>query len=220
MKQKRLIIFFFICVFYPVVSLAISVEEITRPLREKYKNANTFIILYKQRIEVKGLDKVDEFKGRIVFSKPDHFRWEGVDNKGRKQIIIIVKRDMLMYIEETDTLTKRKLFGSFEKQLKNRYIPWLSVENNMRTKYVDTEVDRGKKTYKLEILPESGDEYKNMFFWVDTEKQDVLKIEVIDTAGNHMTLFFDSTIFTQKVPKEEFIFTPEPQTQIMEINEE
>lgn len=220
MKQKRLILIFFICVLYPVVSLAISVEEITRPLRAKYQNSNTFIILYKQRIKVKGLDKVDEFKGRIIFSKPDRFRWEGVDINGRKQIIIIVKQNMLMYIAETDTLTKRKLFGSFEKQLKNRYIPWLNLSNDMRTKYVDTEVEKGKRIYKLEILPESGDEYKNMFFWVDADKQDVVKIEVIDTAENHMILFFDSTIFTQKVPEEEFIFKPESQTQIMEINEE
>ncbi|MDD5773262.1 MAG: outer-membrane lipoprotein carrier protein LolA [bacterium] len=220
MKQKRLILFFFLCVFYPAVSFAISVEEITKPLREKYQNFNTFTILYKQKIKVRGLDKTDEFKGRIIFSKPDRFRWEGVDNEGRKQIIIIVKQNMLMYLAETDTLTKRRLFGSFEKQLKNRYIPWLDLSNDMRTKYVDTEDEKGKKIYKLEILPESGDEYKNMFFWVDADKQDVVKIEVVDTAENHMTLFFDSTIFTQKVPEEEFVFKPEPKTKIMEINEE
>lgn len=212
----RIISFFLFYIFCSAISFAVTVEEITGPLREKYRNARTFIILYQQQIQVKGLDKVDKFSGKIIFSKPDRFRWEGVDIEGRKQIIIIVKQDMLTYFSETDQLTKRKVIGSFEKQLKNRYIPWLNLSNDMRTKYVDTEEEEGRKIYKLEILPESGDEYKNMFFWVDADKQNVIKVEIIDTAENRISLFFDSITWTEDVTEEDFIFEPEPQTQIID----
>ncbi|MFH1287088.1 MAG: outer-membrane lipoprotein carrier protein LolA [bacterium] len=217
--RRRIVLFFLFYVFCSAMSLAVTVEEITGSLREKYQNARTFIISYQQQIQVKGLDRVDKFNGRVVFSKPDRFRWEGMDIEGRKQIVIIVKQNMLIYFSEMDHLIKRKVIGSFEKKLKNRYIPWMNLSNDMRTKYINTEGEKGKRIYKLEILPESGDEYKNMFFWVDADKQDVVKVEIIDTAGNRVTLFFDSILFTQDVPEEEFIFKPEPQTQIMEIDE-
>ncbi|MEW6087153.1 MAG: outer membrane lipoprotein carrier protein LolA [bacterium] len=218
MRRKQIILFFLFFVFYSFASIAITVEEITKPLREKYQNSNTFIIYYQQHTQVKGLDKTDKFKGKIVFSKPDHFRWEGVDPEGRRQIIIIAKQDMLIYLTETDQLMKRKILGSFEKQLKNRYIPWLNISNDMRTKYIDAEVYKGKDVYKLEILPERSDEYKSMFFWVGENNQNVVKVEIIDTAENRTTLFFDSTIFTKEIPGEEFIFKPKPGTQIMEID--
>lgn len=174
--------FFLLYVFCSTISLAITVEEITRSLRERYEGAKTFIISYRQHTQVKGLKRVDKFDCRAVFSRPDRFRWEGTDAEGRRQIV--VGQDMAVY---------------------SRYIPWLNFSNDMRTKYVDTEMEGEKKIYKLEILPESGDEYKNMFLWVDADRQDIIKAEVIDTAENHSTLFFDSVVFTNEVPEREFV---------------
>lgn len=173
--------FFLVYAFCSTISLAITVEEITRSLRERYEGAKTFIISYRQHTQIKGLKKVDKFDCRAVFSKPDRFRWEGTDAGGQKQVI--VGHDMAVY---------------------SRYIPWLNLLNDMRTKYVDTEVDGEKKVYKLEILPESGDDYKNMFLWVNADRQDVVKAEIIDTAENRSTLFFDSVVFTNEVPDGEY----------------
>lgn len=170
-------------------------DELLEMIQEKYENAKTLKIMFKQSTVFKLTDISSETKGEFWFKKEHSFKFEteerlllanGVDswelNKTSNQVII---NDY----KESSSSPKDFLF---------------SYKKNYHSEHLSEKDD----THTIKLFPKEGvrtsDEY--LIIWIDEENEIVKKIEQHKLNGNIVTFEIENVYFDKAIKDLEFSF--------------
>ncbi|MCK5340605.1 MAG: outer membrane lipoprotein carrier protein LolA [Desulfobulbaceae bacterium] len=218
----RLVIIFFVLTIHVTQTAGngqaseMSPLEIAETLQQRYDATKTFSADFQQFTTMKLSRRDRRGAGTVVIKKPDSMRWDYTSPD--RQVIISDGKTLTMYFAKNTQM----IVGPARQYLESdiTYAFFTGTGNILR----DFEVfppDLGTRAmpgaHCIKLVPRKPHPQVDfLHVWVTAETFLIHRIMIVDQLGSVTDLLFSNITTDQEIPPDLFVFTPPPDTEIIE----
>lgn len=187
----------------------VSADQIADRVQGFYDKTQTFKARFSQRFWMKMRNKTKNAGGVVVFQKPGKMSWR-YTNSNR-----IVSDGKLIRVYDADN--KQMYEQPLDKSQYPAALAFLVGGANLKQAFTLSKLDAAELKfsggYVLLGLPKQPTAaYQKVLFYVDGKTAQVRRVLLLDAEGNRNRFDFDAPQVNLKIPTNEFVYTPPPNT--------
>ena len=200
----------------PAAASGLTPLNVADKLQQSYNDTTTLTANFRQISRTQMQRRQRKASGTIVISKPGRIRWDYLQPD---PLLLMINKDIAFMYQEKE----RKMM----KVPADRYLSYdvacafFIGNGNIQRDFTIQEPEDipflADGQYCITLIPRNKHPQLNSLnLWIDSNTWLIRQIRLADQVGSITDLFFTNIIINQPVPDETFLFTPPPDTEIIE----
>ena len=191
-------------------------NDVAEKLQQTYNRTTTLTADFEQISSMRMQRRQRKGSGTLIISKPGHIRWNYLQPD--RQVLISDGDTVSMYFEKN----RQMMIMPADRYLNSDVTYAFFVGNgDIRRDFTIQAPDAAPLLsdgqYCIKLLPkETHPQLSYLHLWVDSTTWIVQRIQLVDQLDSITDLFFTNITINQPVAKDSFLFTPPPDTEIIE----
>jgi len=202
--------------FNPAIANDLTPIAVAEKLQQTYNKTTTLSADFRQLSAMRMQRRQREATGTMILSKPGHIRWNYLQPD--RQVLISNGDTVSMYFEKNQQM----MVMPADRYLNSDVTYAFFVGNgDISRDFTIMEPDAAPLLadgqYCIKLLPkETHPQLSYMHLWISSSTWMVERIQLVDQLDSTTDLFFTNIITNQPVADKTFLFTPPPDTEIIE----
>ena len=185
-------------------------------LQQTYKQTTTFTADFRQISSMRMHRRQRKGSGTLVISKPGRIRWNY--QQPDRQVLISNGDTVSMYFEKNQQMmvmpSDRYLTSDVTYAF---FVGNGDIQRDFTIQDPDAAPFLANGQYCIKLIPkETHPQLNYLHLWINSSTWSVQRIQLVDQLDSITDLFFSNIITNQPVADNIFLFTPPPDTEIIE----
>ena len=202
--------------FNPAIASDLTPIKVAEKLQQTYNHTTTLSADFRQLSSMRMQRRQRQATGTMILSKPGRIRWNYLQPD--PQVLISNGDTVSMYFEKN-----RQMMVMPSDRYLNSDVTYAffvgngDISRDFTIQEPDAAPFLADNQYCIKLLPkETHPQLNYLHLWINTTTWLVQRIQLVDQLDSTTDLFFSNIIINQPVADKTFLFTPPPDTEIIE----